>query len=80
MQSLALEFAEKSPIEDMVEEDHDTDVNPEELQLQAMLNNGQFSAAFFLSRRLVTRGEDWAIPYMEQAKSGLDQDDEVIIP
>ena len=80
MQSLALEFAEKSPIEDMVEEDHDTDVNPEELQLQAMLNNGQFSAAFFLSRRLVTRGEDWAIPYMEKAKSGLDQDDEVIIP
>ncbi len=80
MQSLALEFAETTPIEEMVEEDHDADVNPEELQLQAMLNNGQFSAAFFLSRRLVTRGEDWAIPYMEQAKSGLEQDDEVIIP
>ena len=45
-----------------------------------MLQNGQHSAAFFLSRRLVTRGEDWAIQYMEQAKTGLDQDDEVIIP
>ncbi len=79
MQSLALEFVETAPIEDIVVENQD-DLNPEELQLQAMLNNGQHSAAFFLSRRLVTRGEDWAIEYMQQAKSGLDQDDEVIIP
>ena len=79
MQSLALEFAGIEPFEEIPEVD-DVDLNPDELQLQTMLHNGQHSAAFFLSRRLVTRGEDWATQYMEQAKTGLDQDDEVIIP
>ena len=45
-----------------------------------MLNRREFSAAFFYSRRLVTIGEDWAKEYMALAKTGLDSDDEVVIP
>ena len=79
MQSLALEFAE--PIQEVtmtVEEE--SNINKDEISLQEMLSKREFSTAFFLSRRLVTRGEDWASEYMNRAKSGLDSDDEVIIP
>ena len=79
MQALALEFTETTEIiETVIEEVAET--NNEELELQSLLNRGEFSAAFFYSRRLVTRGEDWAMQYMELAKSGLDSDDEVVIP
>ena len=79
MQTLALEFTETTEIiETVIEEVAET--NNEELELQSLLNRGEFSAAFFYSRRLVTRGEDWAMQYMELAKSGLDSDDEVVIP
>lgn len=79
MQALALEFTEPTEvIETVIQELVET--NNEELELQSLLNRGEFSAAFFYSRRLVTRGEDWAMQYMELAKSGLDSDDEVVIP
>ncbi len=79
MQTLALEFTVTTEIiESVIEEVAET--NNEELELQSLLNRGEFSAAFFYSRRLVTRGEDWAMQYMELAKSGLDSDDEVVIP
>ena len=79
MQTLALEFTETTEIiESVIEEVAET--NNVELELQSLLNRGEFSAAFFYSRRLVTRGEDWAMQYMELAKSGLDSDDEVVIP
>ena len=79
MQTLALEFTETTEIIETVIEEV-TETNNEELELQSLLNRGDFSAAFFYSRRLVTRGEDWAMQYMELAKSGLDSDDEVVIP
>lgn len=78
MQSLALEFAE--PIDVTITVEEESNINKDEISLQEMLSNREFSAAFFLSRRLVTRGEDWASEYMNRAKSGLDSDDEVIIP
>ena len=79
MQALALEFTEPTEvIETVIQEIAET--NNEELELQSLLNRGEFSAAFFYSRRLVPRGEDWAMQYMELAKSGLDSDDEVVIP
>ena len=79
MQTLALEFNEpRAKIETVVKDVVET--NNEELELQSLLNREEFSAAFFYSRRLVTRGEDWAKQYMDLAKSGLDSDDEVLIP
>ena len=79
MQALALEFTEPTEVIETVIQDVG-EINNEELELQSLLNRREFSAAFFYSRRLVTRGEDWAIQYMELAKSGLDSDDEVVIP
>ena len=79
MQTLALEFNQpRAKIETVVKDVVET--NNEELELQSLLNREEFSAAFFYSRRLVTRGEDWAKQYMDLAKSGLDSDDEVLIP
>jgi len=79
MQALALEFTEPTEVIETVIQELG-EINNEELELQSLLNRGEFSAAFFYSRRLVTRGEDWAMQYMELAKSGLDSDDEVVIP
>jgi len=79
MQALALEFTEPTEVIETVIQDVG-EINNEELELQSLLNRREFSAAFFYSRRLVTRGEDWAIQYMELAKTGLDSDDEVVIP
>ena len=79
MQALALEFTEPTEVIETVIQDIG-EINNEELELQSLLNRREFSAAFFYSRRLVTRGEDWAMQYMELAKSGLDSDDEVVIP
>ena len=54
MQTLALEFNEpRAKIETVVEDVVET--NNEELELQSLLNREEFSAAFFYSRRLVTR-------------------------
>ena len=80
MQSLALAFSVEAEIAEPIDENNDEDLNRDEIELKSLLSNGEFSAAFFYSRRLVTRGEEWAIRYMDQAKVGLDSDDEVIIP
>ena len=58
----------------------DVSVNIDEVELKRLLGDGEFAAAFFLSRRLLTRGELWAEPYLEQAQNGLDSDDDVHIP
>ena len=79
MQSLSTRFeselpeiVEESPIEDPV--------NLDENELKRLLNAGEFAAAFFLSRRLLTRGEQWVEPYLEQAQNGLESDDNIRIP
>jgi hypothetical protein len=78
MQTLASRFVaqEKEP----EEEEEVTSVNQDEVQLTQFLDSGEFAAAFFLSRRLVTRGETWAQPFLERAESGLSAGDEVHIP
>ena len=80
MQTLALEFEKPEDIDQSPIETASASLNKDEVELRSLLTNGKYSAAFFYSRRLVTRGEEWAIQYMEQAKTGLDSDDEVIIP
>jgi hypothetical protein len=79
MQSLATQF----DVDDVEQiEDHvaDVSINLDEDNLKRLLGEGEFAAAFFLSRRLLTRGEMWAEPYLEQAQNGLDSDDDVHIP
>ncbi|MEE2758579.1 MAG: hypothetical protein VYA86_01205 [Candidatus Thermoplasmatota archaeon] len=80
MQALALEFATSPDNTVVVIEDDSIEENEDEVNLKGLLSRGEYSVAFFLSRRLVTRGEEWASEYMNLAKSGLDSDDEVVIP
>ena len=79
MQALASRFdsVESATIDDI--EDTET-VNLDEIELSRLLNDNEFAAAFFMSRRLVTRGEMWAESYLQMAQSGLDAGDDVEIP
>ena len=79
MQSLSTRF--DSDVADIVEEALiEETVNIDENELKRLLGGGEFAAAFFLSRRLLTRGEQWAEPYLEQAQNGLQSGDDVQIP
>ena len=79
MQTLANRFmpVEQDTIE--LEVDEITE-NEDELELIDLLDKGEFASAFFLSRRLITRGETWAESYLVQAQEGLSADDNVSIP
>ena len=79
MQSLATQF-DVDDVEQIDDEVVDVSINLDEDNLKRLLGEGEFAAAFFLSRRLLTRGEMWAEPYLEQAQNGLDSDDDVHIP
>jgi len=46
------------------------------LELQKFLSGQDYAAAFFLARRLVATGEEWASSYLEQARSGLEIGDD----
>ena len=54
--------------------------NEDEVELIDLLVKGEYASAFFLSRRLITRGEIWAESYLVQAQDGLSADDNVNIP
>ena len=43
-------------------------VNPDLTRLQSLLAAGDASEAFFLARRLVSQGEQWAEEWVEKAK------------
>ncbi len=47
-------------------------INEEEQDLIALINQGNYSEAFFVARRLLAIGNDWALNYLEQAKAGLE--------
>ena len=47
-------------------------INKDEQKLIRLIQQSSFSEAFFVARRLVASGEEWALEYLEQAKQGLD--------
>ena len=79
MQKLATTY-EKVGRENIVHTELDVSVNEDEEHLKLLLKDGNYSAAFFLARRIVTRGEDWADSYLNEAQIGLDISDNVEIP
>ena len=79
MQELASRFV-REPEEGPGEPEFVPTQNKDEVEIIRLLDAGEFSAAFFLSRRLLTRGEQWAEQYLEQSKIGLDSGDELHIP
>ena len=78
MQSLASRFIATE--NDIVSEEEEVAENQDEIELQRLLSQSDFAAAFFLARRLVTRGEDWAQSHLQAARAGLESRDEVHIP
>ncbi len=56
------------------EEGESEQVNKEEVELIQLLNSQDYPAAFFLARRLVANGEEWAGIYLEQARAGVGSD------
>ena len=45
--------------------------HPDLIRLEILTNNGDFSEAFFLARRLLSQGEDWAEEWLNTARLGL---------
>ena len=56
---------------DEVEEVDELITNKDEQKLIRLLNQEDYSEAFFVARRLVAQGEDWAEEYLNKARLGL---------
>jgi acyl-CoA reductase-like NAD-dependent aldehyde dehydrogenase len=76
MQSLALRVSHPVIHPETEDDDEEEKVNEDERELERLLDTGEAAAAFFLARRLVTRGESWASEWLERASTQL-QDDSV---
>jgi hypothetical protein len=82
MQSLArrIKIHEGAEIE-LPQNNEDTEyVNQDLVQITAYLSEHNYAAAFFLARRIISRGEEWAQPWLETAKERLNSQDNVNIP
>ena len=80
MQTLATRFIEGEMDEIVESEIVESSENIDEVELKKLLDAGEYAGAFFMSRRLITRGEEWAKKYLDLAHDGLDSDDDVTIP
>ena len=69
MEELAAEVSET--IIGEVSDEEVEGIDPEMLRLQNLLQAGDGEEAFFLARRLLAGGEEWARPYLEQATALL---------
>ncbi len=79
MQTLSSRFVQPV-VEKITPSESETAVNQDEVELVRLLNEGEYATAFFMSRRLVTRGEEWAESYLLQSQQGLEAGDDVQIP
>ncbi len=72
MENLALKTQSSETAPPAGEKSSDSESGESESErLQRLMVEGEFSSAFFLARRLVTSGEDWASEYLEQAQANL---------
>ncbi len=71
MEVLALKVAPPTDSQSELKADEEEKLGDDEENVKNLLENQEYSSAFFLARRLVTSGEEWAIPYLEQAQSHL---------
>ena len=56
---------------EVVEEVSDANLSKDEQNLVRLINQKDYSEAFFVARRLVAQGEDWALEYLNEARLGL---------
>jgi len=57
--------------EELPEVEGAVSLHPDLIRLQDLIKNEDYSEAFFLSRRLLAQGEDWAEEWLEKAKLGI---------
>ena len=79
MQSLASRFTQPT-IDSHEDIESESSENEDETELIRLLDEEEYAAAFFMARRLLTRGEEWAQPYLLRAQQGLEAGDDVQIP
>ena len=68
-----LSSIDKESAEEISVGEHD-EINQDEVELKGLLNMNDYASAFFLARRLVANGDDWANEYLELAKGGIEID------
>ena len=71
MEVLALKVATTTVSDETIATEDGINLGNEEENIRKLLENQEYSSAFFLARRLVTSGEEWAITYLEQAQEHL---------
>jgi hypothetical protein len=49
----------------------ETHLHPDQLKLEQLIAQGDHQAAFFLARRLLAGGEDWAEPWLTQIQEAM---------
>tara|TARA_B100001769_G_C21978815_1_gene526332 strand:- start:452 stop:868 length:417 start_codon:yes stop_codon:yes gene_type:complete len=57
--------------EEVTEQTEEISVHPDLLRLQSLMAAGDASEAFFLARRLVSQGEEWAEDWVQKAKENF---------
>jgi hypothetical protein len=55
----------------VVDEESNANLTKDEQKLIRLISQKDYSEAFFVARRLVAQGEDWAVEYLNQARLGL---------
>jgi len=71
MENLALKVSSPEQINEIQLSDAEIEGSSHEDNLVKLLENMEYSSAFFLARRLVTSGESWAEEYLIQAQEKL---------
>ena len=79
MQSLASRFVQPAP-DSQIDVVTEITENQDEIELKRLLDVEEYATAFFMARRLLTRGEEWAQSYLLQSQQGLEAGDDVQIP
>ena len=62
------QVVESAPVPENVENEH---VHPDEVRLKALVDQDDYQEAFFLARRLLANGEDWAQPWLDEIKQKM---------
>ena len=73
MESLTERISTQQDIDtSAVTEDHDAEhVHPDEIRLKSLIEQDDYQEAFFLARRLLANGEEWAHPWLDQIKQKM---------
>ena len=74
MQRLTDRISESPPEEEptVAVEEPSLAGHPDELKLEALIQQGNTQAAFFLARRLVAGGEGWVVPWLERIQATME--------